>query len=568
MVSRRLFCDVAVAFGLLLLIGSCSAEKAPYKSFAKYATSAPPEEYYDYIIIGGGTAGCALAATLSSAAKVLLLERGDLPYNNPNVTNISGFPFSLADNSPNSVAQQFISTDGVFNHRGRVLGGGSAINAGFFTRASADYVRGVGWDPRMVNESYEWVEKKVAFQPTVAAWQAAVRNGLLDAGILPYRGFTFEHLHGTKVGGSIFDENGYRHTAADLLEYANSTNIRVYLHATVHRVMFTTDPGKKPQATAVHFRDSKRQRHVAYLNNGTKNEIILSAGALGSPQLLMLSGIGPSNHLEAQGIEVILDQHMVGQGMSDNPMNVVFVPSPQPVEISLIEVVGISEVGTYVEAASGFFELVWGSRIAQDFAKLANQVDRFTLPTNSSIFQELIQQPQQSEGGNLQAGVILEKVTGPLSTGYLELQTRNPKDNPRVTFNYFQDPRDLQRCVQGMDIIRRVIESRSFAPFRYPFATFQSLINFMLSMPINLRQKHFASTYSMEQFCIDTVMTIWHYHGGCQVNRVVDRDYRVLGVDALRVIDGSTFYNSPGTNPQATVMMLGRYMGQKILKER
>lgn len=57
---------------------------------------------------------------------------------------------------------------------------------------------------------------------------------------------------------------------------------------------------------------------------------------------------------------------------------------------------------------------------------------------------------------------------------------------------------------------------------------------------------------------MDTVMTIWHYHGGCQVNRVVDRNYKVFGVDSLRVIDGSTFDYSPGTNPQATVMMLGR----------
>lgn len=63
-------------------------------------------------------------------------------------------------------------------------------------------------------------------------------------------------------------------------------------------------------------------------------------------------------------------------------------------------------------------------------------------------------------------------------------------------------------------------------------------------------------------------MTIWHYHGGCQVGKVVDHDYKVLGVDALRVIDGSTFYYSPGTNPQATVMMLGRYMGVRILSER
>ncbi|KAL6004681.1 hypothetical protein ACLOJK_005236 [Asimina triloba] len=75
-------------------------------------------------------------------------------------------------------------------------------------------------------------------------------------------------------------------------------------------------------------------------------------------------------------------------------------------------------------------------------------------------------------------------------------------------------------------------------------------------------------TTSVEQYCRDTVMTIWHYHGGCQSGRVVDHDYRVLGVDASRVIDGSTFNYSPGTNPKATVMMLGRYMGIKIRNDR
>ncbi|KAG8381400.1 hypothetical protein BUALT_Bualt06G0118200 [Buddleja alternifolia] len=185
----------------------------------------------------------------------------------------------------------------------------------------------------------------------------------------------------------------------------------------------------------------------------------------------------------------------------------------------------------------------------------------FTLP-------EAVQGPNPYPFPNTNAGMILEKVMGPFSTGYLELQSKDPNDNPRVTFNYFQDPRDLQRCVEGVEIIRGVIESRSMSTFRYPFTSSQSLMNLMLSFPLNLRRKHLTATYSTEQFCIDTVMTIWHYHGGCQVGRVVDHDYRVLGVDSLRVIDGSTFQDSPGTNPQATVMMFGRYMGQKILGER
>lgn len=91
---------------------------------------------YDYIILGGGTAGCPLAATLSQNFSVLLLERGGVPFSNPNVTFLSNFHITLADTSPSSASQYFISTDGVLNARARVLGGGSSINAGFYTRAS------------------------------------------------------------------------------------------------------------------------------------------------------------------------------------------------------------------------------------------------------------------------------------------------------------------------------------------------------------------------------------------------------------------------------------------------
>lgn len=202
------------------------------------ATSAPPISYFDYIIIGGGTAGCPLAATLSHNATVLLLERGGSPYGNPNVTDLSAFGRSLSDLSPSSPAQRFVSEDGVINARARVLGGGSCINAGFYSRAAADYVSAAGWDSGLVRESYEWVEKVVAFEPPVKQWQSAVRDGLLEAGVNPYNGFTYDHLNGTKIGGTIFDTEGRRHTAADLLEYANPDGLTVMLYASVHKILF------------------------------------------------------------------------------------------------------------------------------------------------------------------------------------------------------------------------------------------------------------------------------------------------------------------------------------------
>ncbi|XP_051129809.1 protein HOTHEAD [Andrographis paniculata] len=538
--------------------------------FVHEATTAPATSYYDYIVIGGGTAGCPLAATLSANSTVLLLERGGSPYGNPNVTDLSAFGKALSDLSGESPSQRFVSEDGVINARARVLGGGSCINAGFYTRAAPGYADAAGWDGRRVNESYGWVEEVVAFRPPMRQWQSAVKEGLVESGVHPDNGFTYDHLVGTKVGGTIFDGEGRRHTAADLLKYADAKGITVLLHASVHKILFRIKGKERPLAHGVVFRDGLGNKHKAYLNNGPKNEIILSAGSLGSPQLLMLSGVGPLDHLKAHNISVVLDQPLVGQGMSDNPMNAIYVPSPTPVEVSLIQVVGITSFGSYIEAASG--ENFAGSPTQRDFGMFSPKIGQLsTLPPKQRTEEALtkvIESMQQIDPMVFKGGFILEKVMGPFSKGHLLLKTKNPNDNPSVTFNYFQDPKDLQRCVQGLNMIESVIESKSFSKFRYDYLTLPRLLNMTASAPVNLLPRHTNSSISLEQFCKDTVMTIWHYHGGCQVGRVVDSDYRVFGVDSLRIVDGSTFEFSPGTNPQATVMMLGRYMGVKLLEER
>ncbi|KAJ3680055.1 hypothetical protein LUZ60_016333 [Juncus effusus] len=538
---------------ILILISftrfSHSQKAVPNYSFMKNATESPTISFYDYIIIGGGTAGCPLAATLSQTANVLLLERGGSPYGNLNISNMKGFAHTLADQLPDSAAQQFVSEDGVFSARARVLGGGSCLNAGFYTRGGANFVKESGWDAALVNDSYRWVERTVAFEPVLKQWQSALRDGLIEVGEGPNNRFTFDHIYGTKIGGSIFDQDGNRHTAADLLNHANPTRLTVLIHARVTKLLFRLRGRPRPFAHGVLYQDSNGKLHKAYLKKGSKNEIILSAGAIGSPQILMLSGVGPSRHLQSKGIPVILDQPMVGEGMSDNPMNVIYVPSPEPVEISLIQVVGITKFGSFIEGASG-----------SNFA-MANMP-----PINVDMFHP--NQIDSSESDAMRGGFILEKIIGPLSSGYLLLKTTNPDDNPIVKFNYFQHPEDLRRCVSGLETIIKVIKSKAFSKFTYSYFSIETLLNMTSSFPTNKIPRHENDSKSLEQFCKDTVLTIWHYHGGCQVGKVVDKEYRVIGVDALRVVDGSTFLSSPGTNPQATVMMLGRYMGVKIQNER
>lgn len=545
----------------------------PASSFSSLPSSAAwvnPAASYDYIIVGGGTAGCPLAATLSRNYSVLLLERGGTPFANSNVSFMQNFHITLADISEKSASQMFISTDGVFNARARVLGGGTAINAGFYTRASASEIEKAGWDAELVNESYPWVENQIVHRPDFGPWQRAIRDSLLDVGISPFNGFTYDHLYGTKVGGTIFDRFGRRHTAAELLASGNPEKLRVLVHATVQKIEFDTT-GKTPKAVGVIFKDENGKTHRAVLSKRPSSEVIVSSGAIGSPHLLLISGIGPKAQLEKFNIPVVLDNEFVGQNMSDNPLNTIFVPSKTPVKQSLIQTVGITKVGVYIEASSGFGQSK--DSIHCDHGIASAEIGQLsTIPpkqrTHAAIH-EFRNRKRNLPREAFQGGFILEKIARPLSTGEVKLANTNIDENPSVTFNYFSHPADLERCVEGIRIVEKLVRSKHFTNYtQLDEVMVENLLNMSVEANVNLIPRHTNDTKSIEQFCKDTVITIWHYHGGCHVGKVVNPDYKVIGVDRLRVVDGSTFFDSPGTNPQATVMMLGRYMGVKILRER
>ncbi|XP_022723827.1 (R)-mandelonitrile lyase-like [Durio zibethinus] len=503
-----------------------------YLNFVLNATDFPPEDYYDYIIVGGGTAGCPLAATLSQSFRVLVLERGGVPYGNQHLMTQEGFLTTLTEvNTYDSPAQTFTSEDGVQNARGRILGGSSAINAGFYSRADPEFYEssGLNWNVSLVNRSYEWVEREVVFRPELKNWQSAVRDGLIEAGVDPYNGFSLDHLVGTKIGGSTFDSLGKRHSAADLLNYARPANIKVAIYASVERVLLASSSSNvmsQHSAIGVVFRDEMGRYHHAMVRE--QGEVMLSAGAIESPQLLLLSGIGPRLYLSSWGIPVAYHHPYVGQYLYDNPRNGISIVPPVPLEHSLIQVVGITEGGAYVEAASTVIP----------FTSPARSV--FIRAPTSPLF--------------LNVATIMEKIVGPVSSGSLRLASTDVRVNPIVRFNYFSNPIDLERCVNGTRRIGDVLRSRSMDFFK--FSERYGTRNFRFigpALPVDQ-----SNNEQMADFCRRTVSTIWHYHGGCTVGRVVDQNYHVIGIDALRVVDGSTFSVSPGTNPQATLMMFGR----------
>ncbi|KAJ1429237.1 Glucose-methanol-choline oxidoreductase, N-terminal [Sesbania bispinosa] len=408
-------CLAWLIFYTTIFASRCAAQRQEYLKMVANATDFPLEDYYDYIIVGGGTAGCPLAATLSQGFRVLLLERGGIAHGKPNLMNQEGFLTTLLNANANeldSPAQPFISEEGVPNARGRVLGGSSAINAGFYSRADPDF--------------------------------------------------------------------------------------------------FTRDHG----------------------------EVILSAGAIGSPQLLLLSGIGPRPYLSSWGIPVAHHLPYVGHFLYDNPRNGITILPSLPLEHSLIQVVGITDSGAYIEAASN--------------------VVPFVSPPQS-VFIRTPSSPLY-----LTVATLISKISGPVSSGFLRLASTDVRFNPIVRFNYFNNPVDVERCVNGTRKIGDVLRSRALNDFK--FRNWLGGREFRFIGPaLPMDQTDYLQ---MADFCRRTVSTIWHYHGGCVVGRVVDPHLKVIGIDSLRIVDGSVFSVSPGTNPQATLMMLGRYFGLKIIRER
>ncbi|KGN61134.2 (R)-mandelonitrile lyase 1-like [Cucumis sativus] len=505
-----------------------------YMKFVHNATDLPTKEEYDYIIIGGGTAGCPLATTLSSKFSVLLLERGSDPNKYPSVLNEKGLSKAFdTEDDGKTPFQRFVSEDGVENIRGRILGGGSMVNAGFYSRGHKEFFEsaGVDWDMELVEKAYEWIEESVVSQPILKDWQSAFRSALLEGGIVPDNGFDLSHLVGTKTGGSIIDDKGNRHGAVELLNKANPKNLKVAIEATVQRILFSD-----LSANGVSYLDSKGKLHTTFIHE--KGEIIVSAGAIGSPQLLLLSGIGPKSHLSSLKLPVVLHQPHVGQSMSDNPRFGTNIVLPFQVVPTSGKVVGILQDNIY-------------------FQSLASPSPFLVPPTFSLL-------PPHPTSINPTLATFFGKFSEVHSKGSLKLNSSiDVKKSPIVQFNYYSHPDDLARCVKGVRKLGDVFKTPTMEKIKTQDLKGNKGFMFLgLPLPGNL-----WNDSAVEEYCKKTVATYWHYHGGCLVGKVVDGNYKVIGTENLRVVDGSTFSISPGTNPMATVMMLGRYVGLKIVQQ-
>jgi len=534
---------------------------------------------YDFVIVGGGSAGCVLANRLSASGKwqVLLLEAGPAD-SNPFIKIPNGVIPLIRSDALNwkfwTTPQKSCGGRPMFWPRGRTLGGSSAINAMCYIRGHAwDYdhwasLGNDGWSYREVLPYFRKMENFEAIDKLPGATEFHGRGGPLNVAEHRYvnplmtafvdaaqqAGYRkTDDFNGAQQEGigfyHVMQKDGERCSNAHgfLAPALGRPNLKVITGAHAARVLF----------------EGKRAAGVRYLHNGryaealARREVILSAGAIGSPHLLLLSGVGPRAQIEQHGIQPVHELPGVGENLQDHlDIHVTW-------EEKTRHAVSLHPASLW-RSLKALFQYLFGRRgeLTTNLAQAGGFLKSDAAQPIPDLQWHLVPFIYSDHGQNLTplfkyyAFTLMTCFLRPESRGSVRLASADPLARPLIDANYLATPRDMEALVQGFKQARKVLEQPAFAPHRLqelePGAAVQS-------------------DEQIRDFIRRRAETVYHPVGTCKMGRdamaVVDARLRVHGLGGLRVVDASIMPTLVGGNTNAPTTMIAERAADLILRD-